>query len=138
MVCTGIQKTILWCLWMTEYEVIRESINPNRGVCGQFGAFFWMTFVMLMKFIFFDVFVNYSFFLSVQWNGFFVTTRKWIDLPLYILERHLIGLKKNNSQAVQNWSKSVPMVFLWQLLRWFLVTSIPDKLRFLHPPAAFN
>ena len=51
---------------MKEYEVIRESINPNGEVCGQFGAFFWMTFVMLMKFIFFDVFVNYSFFLSVQ------------------------------------------------------------------------
>jgi hypothetical protein len=30
------------------------------------------------------------------------------------------------------------MVFLWPLLRWFLVTSFPDKLRFLHPPAAFN
>ncbi len=32
--------------------LIRESINPNREVCGQFGALFWTTFVMLMKFIF--------------------------------------------------------------------------------------
>jgi hypothetical protein len=30
------------------------------------------------------------------------------------------------------------MVFLWPFLRWFLVTSFPDKLRFLNSPAAFN
>jgi len=56
----------------------------------------------------------------------------------YILEQHLIGLEKLNSQAAQNWSKSVPMVFLWPFLRWFLVTSFPGKLHFLHSTAAFN
>ena len=55
-----------------------------------------------------------------------------------ILEQHLIGLEKINSQAAQNWSKSVPMVFRGHFLRWFLVTLVPDKLRFLNPPASFN
>ena len=78
--------------------------------------------------------VNFNFLSSIN----FFLFQDSIFLILCILEQHLIGLKKINSQAAQNWSKSVPMVFLWQLLRWFLVTSIPDKLHFLHPPAAFN
>jgi hypothetical protein len=59
---------------------------------------------------------------SVPEKHLFFLFSKTTSFQCYILELHLIGLKKINSQAAQNWSKSVPMVFLWPFLRWFFVT----------------